>query len=120
MNLPRRNRVDQMFPAELAIREAVLAVERLGADVKLTEAVILLQQAKDKVADYVDEHRVELAPRCFFFGCWNRAGHYLFGGEGVGNDAHRRGHVSRCSDQQGHHMGADNVPLRRTDDHTVW
>lgn len=51
---PRRIRIDQLTPAELAIYEAVQAVERAGADVRLTEAVILLQRARDRVADFVD------------------------------------------------------------------
>jgi hypothetical protein len=44
-----------MTPAELAIRSAIDAVEVVGADVLLTDAVILLQQAREKVADYVDK-----------------------------------------------------------------
>lgn len=53
---PRRNRIDLMTAAELAIRNAVIEVEKVGADIKLTEAVMLLTQAQDKVADYVDEN----------------------------------------------------------------
>ncbi len=53
-NFPRRNRVDLNTPAELAIRDAILAVEKVGASVGLTEAVILLGKAKDLVADFVD------------------------------------------------------------------
>ncbi len=52
--IPRRNRLDQMTPAELAIYNAMQEVEKAGADVRLTEAVILLGKAKDKVADFVD------------------------------------------------------------------
>lgn len=52
---PRRNRIDHYVPAETAIRNAVLAVEVMPADVRLTEAVILLGQAQEKVADFVDE-----------------------------------------------------------------
>lgn len=52
--IPRRNRLDQNTPAELAIRAAVDAVEALPADVRLTGAVVLLQQARELVADYVD------------------------------------------------------------------
>jgi hypothetical protein len=51
---PRRNRMDLWTPAEKAIQEAVNEVEKAGADVRLTDAVILLQQAKNKVADFVD------------------------------------------------------------------
>jgi hypothetical protein len=52
--IPRRNRVDLYTPAELAIREAMLAVEAAGFSPILTEAIILLGQAKDRVADFVE------------------------------------------------------------------
>jgi hypothetical protein len=51
---PRRIRVDLQTPAEVAIRAAVVAVEACGADTLLTDAVVLLSKAADKVADYVD------------------------------------------------------------------
>jgi hypothetical protein len=51
---PRRNRIDLYTPAELAIREAMLAVEAMDAHPLLTDAVVLLGQAKDKVADFVE------------------------------------------------------------------
>ena len=51
---PRRSRVDLQTPAEAAIRAAMKAVEEAGADPLLTEAVVLLDQAKEKVADFVD------------------------------------------------------------------
>lgn len=51
---PRRSDILRMTPAELAIRKAVLEVEKLPGDVRLTDAVILLSQAQNKVADYVD------------------------------------------------------------------
>lgn len=54
METPRRNRLDLYTPAEKAIHDAMQEVEKAGADVKLTEAVMLLQKAKDCVADYVD------------------------------------------------------------------
>ena len=53
-DIPRRSRIDLMTPAELAIRNAMIAVEEAGADKLLTEAVILLGYAREKVADYVD------------------------------------------------------------------
>ena len=53
--MARRNNLDQLEPSELAIVSAVEAVESMPADTRLTEAVILLGQARDKVADYVDE-----------------------------------------------------------------
>lgn len=52
--IARRYRVDLCTPAELAIREAMLAVEKAGAHLLLTEAVLLLEQARNKVADYVE------------------------------------------------------------------
>jgi hypothetical protein len=53
-DMPRRNCVDKLSPAELAIRNAILEVEKVGADVRLTDAVVLLQAAKDSVSDYID------------------------------------------------------------------
>lgn len=52
--IPRRCRYDLYTPAERAISDAVQAVEAAGADVRLTDAVILLQKAKDRVADFVE------------------------------------------------------------------
>jgi hypothetical protein len=53
---PRRNRIDLYSPAERVIAEARTFVDHGPADVRLTEAVILLGKAMDKVSDYVDEH----------------------------------------------------------------
>ena len=50
----RRNRLDQMTPAELAIVNAIGAVEALPPDPRLTDAVVLLCKAQDRVADFVD------------------------------------------------------------------
>ena len=52
--IPRRNRVDQMVDAELAIRHAIACVEAMPADERLTAAVMLLDQARNKVSDFVD------------------------------------------------------------------
>lgn len=52
---PRRDREDLMHPAEKAIQDAIMAIEELPADVELTNAQILIQQAKDKVSDYLDK-----------------------------------------------------------------
>lgn len=51
----RRSRIDLLTPAEAAIRIAQIAVEEMAAHPALTDASNLLQQARDKVADYVDE-----------------------------------------------------------------
>lgn len=53
-DIPRRVRIDQMTPAESAIRQATLVVEEAGAHPHLTDAVVLLSQAREKVADFVD------------------------------------------------------------------
>lgn len=53
-DFPRRNRLDKMVPAELKIRDAICGVEDMPADVRLTNAQILLGRAQDLVADYVD------------------------------------------------------------------
>jgi hypothetical protein len=52
--IPRRQQMLSWTPAEVAIADAVEAVERAGAHPLLTDAVILLQQAREKVADYID------------------------------------------------------------------
>ena len=60
--IARRRQIYAYTPAELAIRDAIIAVEAVGADVKLTEAVVLLGKAADAVADYVereDPNKVE-------------------------------------------------------------
>lgn len=50
----RRADIDRYVPAETAIRGAMLAVEAMPADERLTDAVMLLSRAKDAVADFVD------------------------------------------------------------------
>jgi hypothetical protein len=57
--LPRRVNIALMFPAELAIREAMIKVEEIGCDTQLTDAVIFLSQAQNKVADYFDQKERE-------------------------------------------------------------
>ncbi len=52
--IPRRARIDRYVPAETAIRAAIEAVEAMPADTRLTDAVVLLGKAKDRVADFVD------------------------------------------------------------------
>jgi hypothetical protein len=52
--IPRRNRMDFWSPGECAIQGAVNVVEGMGADVRLTDAVILLGKAREAVADFVD------------------------------------------------------------------
>ena len=51
----RRINVNLLTPAELTILKAIQEVEKLNADVRLTVAVVKLGEAKDLVADYIDE-----------------------------------------------------------------
>lgn len=52
--IPRRCQTDQWTPAERAIQAAVDEVEQMGADERLTRAVVLLGEARSAVADFVD------------------------------------------------------------------
>ncbi len=53
--VPRRMRLDLYKPAEVAIYNAMQEVEKMPADVRLTNAVIKLAEAKNLVADFIDE-----------------------------------------------------------------
>lgn len=53
-NTTRRVHLDRCTPAELAIYNAMVEVEKLEADLRLTAAIIKLQEAKDLVGDFVD------------------------------------------------------------------
>lgn len=52
--LPRRIRMDKWSTAEHYIQTAVDEVEKMGADVILTNAVCKLSEARGLVADYID------------------------------------------------------------------
>lgn len=54
-NVPRRIQLNLLTPAETAIHVAMIEVEKVGADPRLTDAIVLLQQAREKVGDYLDE-----------------------------------------------------------------
>lgn len=51
---PRRCDINQATPAELFIRAAITEVEMVGADPRLTDAVNLLDAAREAVADYIE------------------------------------------------------------------
>lgn len=63
-DFPRRNRLDLYTTAEKAIAAAVDAVERTGAHPLLTDAVILLGQAKEKVSDHAELSDLWQCPEC--------------------------------------------------------
>jgi len=52
--IPRRSTTYGMSRAELAIYEAMRIIEEMRADKRLTEALDLLEQAREKVADFID------------------------------------------------------------------
>jgi hypothetical protein len=52
---PRRSRKDLMWPSELAITDAIYEVEKMGADIRLTNAEIKLMEARNLIADYIDD-----------------------------------------------------------------
>lgn len=58
--IPRRIDLRRNIPAELAIRNAIHAVEELAAEVRLTDAVVLLGAALQSVGDYVDKPLVTI------------------------------------------------------------
>lgn len=53
--IPRRNQIDKFVPAELAIYKAMEEVEKMDADVRLTNAINKLSKAKDFVSNFVDQ-----------------------------------------------------------------
>ncbi len=62
--MPRRNRIYEFCPAEKAIWDATQKVEEMGAHPLLTDAVILLGRAREKVADFVDLAPITHCPKC--------------------------------------------------------
>lgn len=54
MSIPRRCYLEKNTPEELAIRACIEQVEKLGADQLLTEVVVLLGEARNKLADWID------------------------------------------------------------------
>jgi hypothetical protein len=47
--------MDHWTPVEKQINDALQAVEALGAHLRLTDAVVLLSQAQNAVADFVEK-----------------------------------------------------------------
>lgn len=54
--------IDLQTPPEAAIRNAVAEVEKAGAHPMLTEAVVLLGQALEKVGVYIDDVKPDPRP----------------------------------------------------------
>lgn len=54
-DFPRRAKLYLSTPSEIAITNAIIEIERLGADTRLTEAQILLDKARTLVSNWIDE-----------------------------------------------------------------
>jgi hypothetical protein len=55
---PRRNQRQLLTPAEIAIQDAIIVLDKAGAHPLLTDALDYLKKAQSKVADFVDK-RIE-------------------------------------------------------------
>lgn len=68
--IPRKNRLELLTPAEKSIYDAIQKVEELPADKRLTNAIYLLEKAQNEVADFVDDievkHKYYYCPDCGF------------------------------------------------------
>jgi len=53
----RRVRLDLMEPAERAIHNAIMEIEKMGGHTLLTNAQLLLSEAFEMVADYIDSKK---------------------------------------------------------------
>lgn len=53
-DFPRRNSIGHLHPVEKALYETNAAIEALGASTSLTNAVNLVQQARNAVADHLE------------------------------------------------------------------
>ncbi len=54
-SISRRMIIDLMTPEELAIYKIIIEVEKLGAHPLLTDVVLLLTEARYKLADWIDQ-----------------------------------------------------------------
>ena len=55
--IPRRSYVNLLTAEETMLRNALIAVESLGADPLLTACVVAISQARERLADWVDKQR---------------------------------------------------------------
>jgi hypothetical protein len=53
--IPTRSDQSLMSSVERTITHIILRVEEMGASKELTDAVVLLGRARDKIADYVEQ-----------------------------------------------------------------
>lgn len=55
ITIPRRCDIHKNTPLELTIRATIREVEKMGADARLTDAVVYLSDAFDSLADFNDD-----------------------------------------------------------------
>lgn len=55
MEISRRCFIEKLTKEEYEIWRCIQQIEKLPADVRLTECINMLQQAKDKLGDYIDD-----------------------------------------------------------------
>lgn len=55
MNTTRRVHLNFQVPAETAIFKAMEEIENLGADEKLTDAIMKLSEVRTLISDYIDK-----------------------------------------------------------------
>lgn len=53
--IPRRSNMNRWIAAERATNDLIQQVEALGAAPLLTDAVVLLSQVREKIADWAEE-----------------------------------------------------------------
>lgn len=54
---PRRSRIDLLEPLEKELYDVMQHVEEAGADPLLTDAVVLLAEARERVADWLEKRK---------------------------------------------------------------
>lgn len=59
-SFPRRNRIHLLTPVEKQLYDVLQAVEGVGADPLLTEAVCLIQSAREKLAEYIERSPLDV------------------------------------------------------------
>lgn len=65
MEFPRRNDLQRLKPAELAIYNVMQMIEEMPADPRLTDVQIKLDEVKNLLADYIE------APSCIRCGSYD-------------------------------------------------
>lgn len=72
MTYPITSQIDLMEPAEIAIREAMLAVEKLPGHPLLTDTTTLLDQARQKIAEWRDVRPMTAEEQKMVDTAWDR------------------------------------------------